>query len=173
MRKDSDLQALPVSIDFYYLIGRVTVISSTLESSVWWFLNYLRHYHHQPDLDGWEYEDEKTRRFSEKVRAIRSLLRRRDWAPEETEFAEEWLVAVGDFREIRNDLAHSYWLGTEDNEAHSKYTLDERERRFGDGQIAIRQLRERVELGEDIFRRKNQVAELAIAHLWSPPRHDH
>lgn len=160
-------EELPVSIDFYYLVGRITVISSLLEKSTFWLLEYLRHNHITPDLDGWEYEEKKTRRFADKARAIRSLTGRRGWMTPEREFVSEWLDAVESFREVRNDLAHSYWLHTTDSEEHTKYTLDEREWRFEDGPVTLHQLREHVTRGESVMHQKDYVADLALAYLWS------
>lgn len=158
---------LPISIDFYYCIGKIAVTSSALEKSVWWFLHYLRHYHHQPDLNGWEYLEEKTAFFDKKVKAIRSLMERRGWTTEEQEFASEWLDDVASFREIRHDLVHSHWMHF--GEDHSKYTLDARDWKFVDGPVELAALRARVVEGERILHRKGQVADLAIAYLWSIP----
>ncbi len=157
---------LPVSIDFYYCIGKIAVISSALEKSVWWLLEYLKHYHHQPDLDGWEYDPAKTGRFDKKTRAIRSLMRRRGWADAEQEFVAEWLTGVAAFREVRHDMVHSHWLFW--GEEHSKYTLDARDWKFEDGPVALESMRARVAEGEEVLRVKNQVADLAISYLSSP-----
>lgn len=165
MPNQSDLNELPVSIDFYYLIGKIAVISSTLEKSVWWLLHYLQHYHFQPDLDGWEYEPKKTTSFDKKSKSIRSLTRRRGWSPQEQEFVEEWLSAVAAFREIRHDVVHSFWMNH--GEDHSKYTLDARDWKFDDGPVALDSLRVKAAEGEHTLRIKCQVADLALAYLFS------
>lgn len=167
MTTSSETSELPVSIDFYFCIGKIAVTSSALEKSVWWFLHYLRHYHYQPDLDGWEYSDEKTRYFDKKLKAIRSLMQRRGWATEEQEFVSQWLDTVASFREIRHDLVHSHWLYF--GEDHSKYTLEARDWKFEDGPVELAALRARVVDGERILGVKGQVADLAIAYLWSLP----
>jgi hypothetical protein len=159
---------LPVSIDFYYLVGRVTVISSMLEKSTYWLLVYLKHYVNRDDLGGWEYEEDKTSKWWQKAKAIRSLMARRGWTQDEVAFVSEWLDEVQAFREVRNDLAHSYWLSSDTTEEHSKYTLDARDWKFEDGPVTLHDLRQRVATGEGVIYKKQQVADLAIASMFGP-----
>ncbi len=156
---------LPVSIDFYYCVGKIAVISSSLEKSVWWLLHYVRHYHYQPDLSGWEYDHERTKYFDKKVKAIRSLTSRRGWSVEEQDGVRDWLAQVAAYREVRHDLVHSYWLSF--GEDHSKYTLEARDWKFEDGPVALAALREKVAEGERVISRKNEIADVALRYLWS------